>query len=220
MKIDENLEPLDDGMVILQKKNGFRFGEDAILIADFFSPTKSGKLLDIGTGTGIISILLSRNPNVTHITSVEIQDEMADMASRSIKENHLEEKIEVLNIDIKKLDRGNSFDYIVSNPPYMKSLGGKVNPNSMKAISRHEVTLNLEEVVGESRRLLKPGGTLTLIHRTERMVELLNTLSTNGFFVKRIQNIFSKTTKTSKLFMVEAVKGKNKGFEFLEPKYI
>ncbi|RUA09859.1 MAG: 16S rRNA methyltransferase [Fusobacteria bacterium] len=220
MRKDENLEPLDYGMVILQKKDGFRFGEDALRVADFFSPTKSGNLLDIGTGTGIISLMISRNSKINHITAVEIQEEMADMAKRTVEKNSLEEKIEVLNIDIKKLNRGNTYDYIISNPPYMKNQGGKVNPNSIKAISRHEVTLNLEELIKESKRLLKPGGTLTLIYRSERMVELLSILSNEGFYVKRMQNIFSKTNKTSKLFMVEAVKGKNKGFEFLEPIYV
>lgn len=220
MRMDENLEPLDHGMVILQKKDGFRFGEDAVMVADFFTPAKNGKLLDIGTGTGIISLILSRNPKIENITSVEIQEEMAGMAKRSVEKNELTEKIEVLNIDIKKLNRGNTYDYIVSNPPYMKSSNGKVNPHSMKAISRHEITLNLKELIDESRRLLKPGGTLTLIYRSERMVELLNNLSQSGFYPKRIQNIFSETTKVSKLFMIEAVKGKNKGFEFLEPLYI
>lgn len=220
MRFDENLEPLDHGMVILQKKDGFRFGEDAVMVSDFFKPTKNGKLLDIGTGTGIISLILSRDPKVVDITSVEIQKEMAEMARRSIEKNNLMEKIEILNIDIKKLNRGNSYDYIVSNPPYMKNSNGKVNPHSMKAISRHEITLNLEELITESRRLLKPGGSLTLIYRSERMVELLNVLSKLGFYPKRIQNIFSKTTKVSKLFMIEAIKGKNKGFEFLEPLYI
>jgi len=220
MREDENLEPLDHGMVILQKKDGFRFGEDAVMVSDFFKPTKNGKLLDIGTGTGIISLILSRDPKVDNITSVEIQEEMASMAKRSVEKNDLIEKIEVLNIDIKKLNRGNTYDYIVSNPPYMKSSNGKVNLHSMKAISRHEVTLNLKELIDESRRLLKPGGSLTLIYRSERMVELLNNLSESGFYPKRIQNIFSENTKVSKLFMIEAIKGKNKGFEFLEPLYI
>jgi len=220
MRKDENLEPLDYGMVILQKKDGFRFGEDALRVAEFFSPTKSGNLLDIGTGTGIISLMISRNPKINHITAVEIQEEMAEMAKRTVKKNSLEEKIEVLNMDIKKLNRGNTYDYIISNPPYMKNQGGKVNPNCIKAISRHEVTLNLEELIKESKRLLKPGGTLTLIYRSERMAELLSILSNEGFFVKRMQNIFSKTNKISKLFMIEAVKGKNKGFEFLEPIYV
>ena len=220
MREDENLEPLDHGMVILQKKDGFRFGEDAVMVAEFFRPAKNGKLLDIGTGTGIISLILSRNSKVDNITSVEIQEEMAGMAKRSVEKNDLTEKVEVLNIDIKKLNRGNTYDYIVSNPPYMKSSNGKVNPHSMKAISRHEITLNLKELIDESRRLLKPGGTLTLIYRSERMVELLNNLSQSGFYPKRIQNIFSETTKVSKLFMIEAVKGKNRGFEFLEPLYI
>jgi len=220
MREDENLEPLDHGMVILQKKDGFRFGEDAVMVSEFFKPTKNGKLLDIGTGTGIISLILSRDPKVDNITSVEIQEEMASMAKRSVEKNHLIEKIEVLNIDIKKLNRGNTYDYIVSNPPYMKSSNGKVNPHSMKAISRHEITLNLKELITESRRLLKPGGSLTLIYRSERMVELLNILSESGFYPKRIQNIFSENTKVSKLFMIEAIKGKNKGFEFLEPLYI
>lgn len=220
MREDENLEPLDHGMVILQKKDGFRFGEDAVMVAEFFTAIKNGKLLDIGTGTGIISLILSRNPKVDNITSVEIQEEMAGMAKRSVEKNDLTEKIEVLNVDIKKLNRGNTYDYIVSNPPYMKSSNGKVNPHSMKAISRHEITLNLKELIDESKRLLKPGGSLTLIYRSERMVELLNNLSQSGFYPKRIQNIFSENTKVSKLFMIEAIKGKNKGFEFLEPLYI
>jgi len=220
MKADENLEPLDHGMVILQKKDGFRFGEDAVMVADFFTPTKDGKLLDIGTGTGIISLILSRNEKIEKITSVEIQEEMASMAKRSIEKNKLSEKIEVLNIDIKKLNRGNTYDYIVSNPPYMKTSNGKVNIHSMKAISRHEITLNLEDLINQSRRLLKPGGSLTLIYRSERMVELLNNLSNSGFYPKRIQNIFSEMTKVSKLFMIEAIKGKDRGFEFLEPLYI
>jgi len=220
MKTDENLEPLDHGMVILQKKNGFRFGEDAVMVAEFFVPTKNGKLLDIGTGTGIISLILSRNPVIDKITSVEIQEEMAKMAKRSVEKNNLMEKIEVFNIDIKNLNRGNTYDYIVSNPPYMKNSNGKVNSHSMKAISRHEIALNLEELITQSRRLLKPGGSLTLIYRSERMVELLNNLSQSGFYPKRMQNIFSKNTKISKLFMIEAIKGKNKGFEFLEPLYI
>jgi len=90
----------------------------------------------------------------------------------------------------------------------------------MKAISRHEITLNLKELIDQSKRLLKPGGSLTLIYRSERMVELLNNLCHSGFYPKRIQNIFSENTKVSKLFMIEAIKGKNKGFEFLEPLYI
>lgn len=220
MRMDENLEPLDHGMVILQKKDGFRFGEDAVMVAEFFKSTKNGKLLDIGTGTGIISLILSRNPKIDSITSVEIQEEMAGMAKRSVEKNNLSERVEVLNIDIKKLNRGNTYDYIVSNPPYMKSSNGKVNPHSMKAISRHEITLNLKELIDQSKRLLKPGGSLTLIYRSERMVELLNNLSHSGFYPKRIQNIFSENTKVSKLFMIEAIKGKNKGFEFLEPLYI
>jgi 16S rRNA (guanine1207-N2)-methyltransferase len=220
MKFDENLEPLDDGMVILQKKDGFRFGEDALLIGEFFSPTKSGTLLDIGTGTGIISLILSRNPKISKITAIEIQEKMADMASRSIKKNKLEEKIEILNMDIKDLNRGNSYDYIITNPPYMRTQHGKVNPNSMKAISRHEITLDLDGLIRESRTLVKPGGSFTAIYRSDRMIEMINTLSEYGFFIKRIQNIFSKNTKTSKLFMVEAIKGKNKGFEFVEAKYI
>ena len=220
MRTDENLELLDHGLVILQKKIGFRFGEDAVMVADFFDPTKSGNLLDIGAGTGIISIILSKNSKITTITSVEIQEEMAEMARRSIEKNRLEGRIELLNINIKELNKGNSYDYIISNPPYMKNSNGKINLHSIKAISRHEITLNLEDLIKESKRLLKPGGTLTLIYRSERMVELLETLSRYGFYSKRIQNIFSKTTKVSKLFMLEAIKGKNKGFKFLEPLYI
>lgn len=96
MKMDENLEPLDHGMVILQKKDGFRFGEDAVMVAEFFKPTKNGKLLDIGTGTGIISLILSRNPKIDSITSVEIQEEMAGMAKRSVEKNNLSDRKSVV----------------------------------------------------------------------------------------------------------------------------
>jgi 16S rRNA (guanine1207-N2)-methyltransferase len=220
MREDEILEPLDFGMKILQKKEGFRFGEDAILVSEFFSPTKSGKVLEIGTGKGIISLIISRNPKVTQITSVEIQEEMANMSKRTVELNNLTDKIEILHLDIKNLKRGNTYEYIISNPPYMRVNSGKVNSSSNKAISRHEVALNIKDFVKESKRLLKPGGSLTLVYRTDRLIELINILSENNFYIKRVQNIFSKSTKESKLVLLEAIKGKNNGFKVLEPLYI
>ncbi len=223
MLIYEN-ETLDDlGAVskkIVQKKAGFRFAVDAVLISHFISIDKKSKVLDIGTGTGIIPLLISDNNKIDMISAIEIQDDVADMARRSVILNGLDKRIEVLNEDVRSFKRGNFYDYIVTNPPYMRLEGGKISSDGMKAISRHEIKLSLEELIESSKRLLKPGGSFNIIYRTNRFLELTHLLETFKFGIKRVRFIYSKPGLKSDLVMLEAVKGKKAMLEVMEPLYI
>lgn len=221
IKEDEILEKLDKvSMEIIQKKEGFRFGVDAIILSNFVELANKSNVLEIGTGTGIISLLLSNSYPNAKISAVEIQENMADMAGRSVFYNKLENNITVINKDIKELESSSSFDYIVSNPPYMPIKQGKISSNKIKAISRHEIKLNLKDLLIEGKRLLKVGGSLSIIYRTNRFYELLNLLETYSFSPKRLRFIYSKEGSESILFMIELVKAKKTPLSILEPLYI
>ena len=176
--------------------------------------------MDIGTGSGIIPLLLSENENILKIFGVEIITENAILAKRSIEYNNLDNKIEIINKDIKELSVDSKIDMIVTNPPYIKSDNGKRSENSVKAISKHEVKLTLEELVINSRRILKSGGSFNIVCRTDRFQEIVNLLSENNFFAKRIRMVHVKPGKNSILFMIEAVKDKKYTPEILEPIYL
>ena len=136
---NEDMTILRDNFKLIQKVNGFRFSVDAVILSDFFNPHKDGKVLDIGTGNGIIPILLYAKNKSRDIVGIDIQEENSSLAIRNIELNKLEEYIEIVNYDVKEYPFGNSFDYIVSNPPYMKVDGKKQNDLSSKAIARHEI---------------------------------------------------------------------------------
>ncbi|MGL4868437.1 MAG: tRNA1(Val) (adenine(37)-N6)-methyltransferase, partial [Cetobacterium sp.] len=140
---NEDIANICEGYTLIQKKDGFRFGTDAVLLANFFNGKKNAKVLEIGTGNGIIPVLLCSQDKVSKIKAVEIQPEIAELAIRNVKRNNLEDKIEVVNLDIKKITEGNTYDYIISNPPYMVLDGKEVNEKDIKSIARHEIKLNL-----------------------------------------------------------------------------
>ena len=219
---DETLDDLNKvNKKIIQKKNGFRFSIDAVLIANFIDIRHKGTtVMDIGTGSGIIPLLLSENENILKIFGVEIITENAILAKRSIEYNNLDNKIEIINKDIKELSVDSKIDMIVTNPPYIKSDNGKKSENSVKAISKHEVKLTLEELIINSRRILKSGGSFNIVCRTDRFQEIVNLLSENNFFAKRIRMVHVKPGKNSILFMIEAVKDKKYTPEILEPIYL
>lgn len=218
---DETLEELNAvSKKIVQKKSGFRFAVDAVLIAHFINIDKKSRVLDIGTGTGIIPLLISDNENIDLISAIEIQDDVADMARRSVFLNGLDDRIEVINEDVRYFKRGNFYDFVVTNPPYMKLEGGRINTDPMKAVSRHEIKLTLEELIESSKRLLKPGGSFNIIYRTNRFLELVHLLETFKFGVKRVRFVHSKPGVKSELVMLEAMKGKKLDLEVLEPLYI
>ena len=180
IKEGERIDELQrNGYRIIQKTNGFCFGMDAVLLSGFASVKPGEKALDLGTGTGIIPILLEAKTEGSHFTGLEIQAEMAEMASRSVALNRLEEKVSIVQGDIKEvptLFEKASFDVVTTNPPYMNDSHGLKNPELPKAIARHEVLCSLEDVVREGARVLRPGGRFYMVHRPHRLIEIITLL--------------------------------------------
>ena len=170
----ERLDDLQlDGLKILQNPAGFCFGMDAVLLSHFVRLKEGERMLDLGTGTGVIPLLLSGKTRNTHFTGLEIQKESADMARRSVLLNHQEDRITIIEGDLRKADGifpAASFDAITCNPPYMAAGKGLVNPESQRAIARHEILCTLQDVVSAAAYLLKDGGRFFLVHRPMRLV--------------------------------------------------
>lgn len=220
LKEDETLEDLPSvNCKIIQKKNGFRFTVDSILLANFLKLKQNITLLDIGTGTGIMPLLLSKKFEISKITAVEIEEDIAKMFQRTININDLSEKISLVREDIKNF-KGESFDFIISNPPYMKLKDGYISPHDYRAGARHELNLNLKELLINGRRLLKNGGSFNIIYRTNRFLEVLEEAKDLKLNPKRIRFIYSKPNKESELFMIEFIKGFKTSCSIEEPLYI
>jgi 16S rRNA (guanine1207-N2)-methyltransferase len=218
---DEDITILGEvGRDIIQKKKGFRFSVDAVILADFFQGKKTGKVLEIGTGTGIISVLLSDRKEIEKITALEVQPEMAELAEKNVKRNSLEGRIEVVLGDVKNMKAGNVYDYIISNPPYMPLDGKKINLHDNKALSRHEINLTLEELVKNAKRLLKPRGQFFMVHRTYRFSEISGVLEKEGFSLKRVRFVYYDHKSSSNLVLIEASKGRKEILEVEKPLYL
>lgn len=207
-------ERVDDlqrnGLKIIQKTDGFCFGMDAVLLSGFANVKRGEKVLDMGTGTGIIPILLSAKTEGKHFTALEIQEEIAKMARRSVEMNHLEEKIEIVNGDIKEASRifgSASFDVVTTNPPYMNDAHGLKNPTEVKAISRHEVLCTLEDVVREGAKVLKSGGRMYMVHRPHRLIEIITAMKQYKMEPKRMCMVHPFKDKEANMVLIEAVKG-------------
>lgn len=211
LKDNERFDDLQrNGYRIIQKTNGFCFGMDAVLLSGFAQVKDGEGVLDLGTGTGIIPILLEAKTDGKHFTGLEIQDEMADMAARSVLYNHLEEKIEIVTGDIKEASRlfgMASFDVVTSNPPYMNDAHGLKNPDAQKAISRHEVLCTLEDVVREASKVLKPGGRFYMVHRPHRLIEIVTVLTKYKLEPKRMKLVHPFVNKEANMVLIEAVRG-------------
>ena len=207
-------ERVDDlqrnGLKIIQKTDGFCFGMDAVLLSGFAHVKRGEKVLDMGTGTGIIPLLLSAKTQGEHFTALEIQKEIAEMAARSVAMNYLEEKIEIVNGDIKEASRifgGASFDVVTTNPPYMNDAHGLKNPTEVKAISRHEVLCTLEDVVREGAKVLKSGGRMYMVHRPHRLIEIISAMRQYKMEPKRMCMVHPFKDKEANMVLIEAVKG-------------
>ena len=214
LKENERIDDLEyEGLKIIQNSKWFCFGIDSVLLSDFAKKIKlNSKVLDIGTGTGIIPILLSKKSKAKKFYAVEIQNDVAEMAKRSIFLNKLEDKIEIINDNIKNINNyllNNTIDAIVTNPPYKKISTGKTNLEENKLISRHEIECNLEEILKISSKLLKPKGEFYMVHRTERLGEIIYKLKQNKLEPKQIRLIHSNIEKESKMVLIKAVKGGN-----------
>ena len=211
LKEHERIDELHrNGYRIIQKENGFCFGMDAVLLSGFADVRPGEKALDLGTGTGIIPILLEAKTKGEHFTGLEIQEEMADMASRSVELNGLKDRIDIIRGDIKEaglIFGGASFDVVTTNPPYMNDCHGLKNPDEAKAIARHEVLCTLEDVVREGTRVLKPGGRFYMVHRPRRLIEILQTMKQYGLEPKRMKFVHPYKEREANMVLIEAVRG-------------
>lgn len=208
-------ERIDDleykGLKIVQNTKGFCFGIDSVLLSDFAKDIKkNAEVLDLGTGTGIISILLCAKTNLKHITGIEIQKQVYNMAKKSIELNNLNDKFEVLNADIKEIDsmfEHNNFDAIVTNPPYKKYNTGLISKDETQLISRHEVMCNLEDIVKVSAKLLNSNCSLYMVHRPDRIVDIIEILRKYKIEPKKMRLVYPKIGKEPNLLLIKATKG-------------
>jgi len=223
IKYDECLDDLQNGYMLIQKSNTFKFGVDAVLLADFADVKKTEHVLEMGTGTGIIDLLLYAKKQPASITALEIQTDMADMARRSIQYNKLEDKISILNIDLKnapeKFGKA-SFDAIVTNPPYVKKEAGINNPVESKALARFEIACTLQDVISCSKELLKSGGKLFMVHRADRLVDIIYEMRKQSIEPKRIRFVHSNFGKRPHLILIEGTRGGRPELKFMDPLYI
>lgn len=207
---------------IIQNTKKFCFGMDAVLLSGFAKVLKGELVLDLGTGTGIIPLLLEAKTEGKHYTGLEIQEESADMARRSIAYNKLEDKIDIVQGDIKeasKLFGLASFDVITCNPPYMNNNHGIVNPLEAKAVARHEILCSFEDIVRETSKLLNPGGRFYLVHRPFRLIEITSKLSSYKLEPKRMKLVYPYVDKEPNMVLIECIKGA-KSYLKVEPPLI
>ena len=211
LKEKERIDDLErNGYRIIQDPERFCFGMDAVLLSGFARVKDGASVLDLGTGTGIIPILLEAKTGAAHLTGLEIQPDSADMARRSVAMNGLETKINIVTGDIKEagsLFDAASFDVITCNPPYMIGKHGIANPQDAKAIARHEILCTLEDVISQTARLLKPGGNFYLVHRPFRLAEIMVLLSKYKLEPKRMQLVYPYVDKEPNMVLIEANRG-------------
>lgn len=210
-----------NNMKIYQNSDWFMFSLDSILLPNFVTLNKRvKKILDLGTGNAPIPLILSTRTKAT-IYGVEIQKELYDLAMKSVKINHLENQIKIINEDIKNLENYfdvNSFQMIVSNPPYFKLEElSKVNENEQKMIARHEIKISLEQLVQVASRLLDNKGIFAMVHRTDRLIEIINIFQKNNIIPKKIQLIYPKKGSNSNMVLIEGIKNGNQGLKILPP---
>jgi len=211
LKQDEKIEDLQfKNLRIIQNKTGFCFGIDSILLSDFAKDIKKGaKVLDLGTGTGIIATLLCGKTELKEIIGVEIQKEVYEMAQRSIKINRLEERFKIINKDILTLNEileRSTFDAIVTNPPYKKKNTGIQNKEVKKVISRHEITATLEDFIKISKDLLKDKGEFYMVHRPDRIVDILTLMRKHKLEPKIMRLVYGNQCSEPKLVLIKGIK--------------
>ncbi|NFK80421.1 hypothetical protein AL714_16955 [Clostridium botulinum] len=224
IKEDETLDDLQlKGIHVIQKKQAFRFGIDAVLLANFPTIKNGAKVVDLCSGTGIISFILAGKTNASNIIGIEIQKEIADMAKRSIKYNNLQEKVRFIEGDLKNLKLLKDIekvDVVTVNPPYKTQGTGIININDKNAISRHEICCTLDDVVKAAKVLLKDKGKLYMIHRPDRIVDIMNVMRKYYIEPKLIRIIHPAVDKPPSMILIEGQKNGGKFLKWDRPLYI
>ena len=224
IKLNEN-ERIDDleykNLKIVQDKDVFCFGIDSVLLSDFAKEIRSKSIvLDLGTGNGILGILLCGKTNLSKIYGVEIQEDIANIAQKSINLNKLNNRFEIINDNIKNLNsyfKNDSIDAIISNPPYKKDNSGLKNESQKKLIARHEITANLEDFISVSSKLLKSNGSLYMVHRPERLADLFYLLKKYKLEPKKLRFVQSFANTKPKFFLIKATKNANSFLNIEQP---
>lgn len=213
VKAGERLDELHrNGYVIIQNPETFCFGMDAVLLSGFAKVKPGERVLDLGTGTGILPILLEAKTQGKEFIGLEIQEESADMAGRSVRLNRLEDKIQIMVGDIKDASRmfgASSFDVITTNPPYMIWEHGLSSENKAKAIARHEILCTLDDVLSQSAALLRPKGRFYMVHRPFRLAEILSKMTGYGIEPKRMRLVYPFVDKEPNMALIEGIRGGN-----------
>ena len=225
LKENERIDDLElENLKIIQNNNGFCFGMDSVLLSDFAKEIKpESNVIDLGTGTGILPILLSSKTKNTKITGIEIQKEVAEMANRSIMLNNLQNRIKIVCENIKNLKtiyKPNTFDSVITNPPYKKSGTGGTNIEKVKLISRHEITATLEDFISVAQYLLKDKGSLYLVHRPERLADVIVELCKHKLEPKILKFVQPSSQKEPNLILLKAVKNATPHLKLCKQLYI
>lgn len=221
----KNNERIDDlqlnNLKIIQNPKWFCFGIDSVILSEFAKEIhKDSKILDLGTGTGILAILLSEKVRGSKIIGIEVQKEVSEMATRSVQLNNLEQRIEIINTNIKELKYDKQFDAVVTNPPYKEKDTGLMNENKIKMIARHEIEGNLENFIEIASKSLKDKGSMYMVNRPERIVDIFEYCRKYKIEPKKLQIVYSKIGGRPVLILLKATKNANKYLKVEKPLYI
>ncbi len=218
-KADETVDTFLNGKLrIIQSRQGYRFSVDALLLAEFVSIKDEDLVIDLGAGSGIISLFLATKRKVAFIVGIELQKELASQAQRNVALNELERKIAIIQGDLRHLPLARGFaDVVVCNPPYRQQRSGRINPDESKAIARHEIAASLDAILAAAKALLKPGGRLTLIYPANRLTEVFTKMTTEELEPKRLQIIFPDSASYAKLALIEGRLQGRSGLKILPP---
>ena len=225
LKKNERIDDLEfEDLKIIQNIDGFCFGIDSVLISDFAKNIrKNSVVVDLGTGTGIISILLSKKTLAKKIYGVEIQKEVCEMAKRSVLLNNLQDKIEIINEDIKEISEKLGLqmcDVVVTNPPYKKYGTGLLNEKESKIISRHEKECTLEDVIKQSFKILKDKGSFYMVHRPDRLVDIIFLMRKYKIEPKELRIVYSNMNSKAVLILIKGIKNAGEELKLINPLYI
>ena len=214
-------DTLFDGRVRVQQyRNGYRFSTDAVLLAGHLHPRTGDTVIDLGTGCGVIPLILAyRHPEIK-ITGVEVQTKLAEIATANVTDNGLSDRVDIVCIDLKKYGQTAAdlqADVVVSNPPYRKADAGRLNPDPQRAIARHEIMTTLSEVLDTAQRILRNGGKFVSVYTVDRMVEMMNRMQSSRIEPKRVRMIHANLNTDAKMMLIEGIKGARPGLKIAPP---